>query len=71
LKQAFEAAGFPDITSHVLRKTVATLIKDAGLASRHVADQLGHAHVSMTEDKYFGRERVVSHGAPVLERLSW
>jgi integrase len=30
LKDAFQAAGFPDITSHVLRKTVATLIKDAG-----------------------------------------
>jgi integrase len=71
LKDAFETAGLAGMTSHVLRKTVATLIKDAGLPSRHAADQLGHAQVSMTEDKYFGRELIVTHGAPVLERLSW
>jgi integrase len=71
LKDAFEFAGLAGLTSHVLRKTVATLLKDAGLPSRHAADQLGHAQVSMTEDKYFGREIIVTHGAPVLEALSY
>lgn len=55
----------------MLRKTVATLIKDAGLTSRHAADQLGHAKVSMTEDNYFGRELIVATAVPVLEQLSW
>lgn len=47
LKDAFETAGLAGLTSHVLRKTVATLIKDAGLPSRHPANQLGHAKVSI------------------------
>ena len=41
------------MTSHVLRKTVATLMDQAGLSARAAADQLGHAKPSMTSDKYF------------------
>ena len=44
--------GVPDATSHSFRKSVATLIDDAGLSARIGADHLGHAHVSMTQDRY-------------------
>jgi integrase len=36
----------PDVSSHSFRKTVATLIDDAGLSARIGADHLGHAKVS-------------------------
>jgi integrase len=51
--------GLPDlpgyVTSHSFRKTVATLLDDAGLSARIAADQLGHAKPSMTMDTYMGR----------------
>ena len=40
------AAGPHWVTSHVLRKTVATLVDHAGLSTRAAADQLGHANTS-------------------------
>jgi integrase len=38
------------VTFHTFRKTVATLLDDAGLTARQVADILGHANPSMTQD---------------------
>ncbi len=49
--------GVPDVTSHSFRKSVATMIDDAGLSAGIGADQLGHAKVSMTQDKYMRRGR--------------
>lgn len=43
------------LTTHVFRKTVATVLDEAGLSAREVADQLGHSRVSMTQDVYMGR----------------
>jgi integrase len=60
--------GVPDVTSHSFRKTVATLIDDAGLSARIGADQLGHAQVSMTQDRYMARGRVHHQVAQLLER---
>lgn len=36
-------------------------MEQAGLSARDVADQLGHARVSMTQDVYFGR-RILGEG---------
>ncbi|MFD2467237.1 tyrosine-type recombinase/integrase [Amycolatopsis silviterrae] len=47
-----------DVTFKTLRKTVATLLDEAGLTARQIADILGHAHPSMTQDVYMGRNRV-------------
>ena len=44
------------VTSHSFRKTTATILDQAGLSSRLVADQLGHAKPSMTQDVYLGRK---------------
>ncbi len=60
--------GVPDISSHSFRKTVATLIDDAGLSARIGADHLGHAKVSMTQDRYMSRGRVHSQVAALLDK---
>ncbi|MDQ3763384.1 MAG: hypothetical protein M3460_17680 [Actinomycetota bacterium] len=31
------------VTSHVFRKTAATLLDEAGVSARKIADQLGHS----------------------------
>jgi len=56
------------VTSHSFRKTVATLIDDEGLSARIGADQLGHAKVSMTQDKYMSRGRVHTQVTELLDR---
>ncbi len=71
LKDAFKAAGFPDITSHIFRKSVATLMDHAGLSARAAADQLGHSAVSLTQDTYFGRKVADTGAARVLEDLAF
>ncbi len=60
--------GVPDISSHSFRKTVATLIDDAGLSARIGADHLGHAKVSMTQDRYMSRGRVHNEVANLLDK---
>ncbi len=37
------------------RKTVGTLLDEAGLTARQIADVLGHSHPSMTLNTYLGR----------------
>lgn len=65
-----EQLGVADATSHSFRKTVATLLDDAGLSARIAADQLGHARVSMTTDKYMARGRVHARIADVLDGVA-
>lgn len=55
------------ITSHTFRKTAATILDDAALSARLVADQLGHSRPSMTQDVYMGRRAVDSQAALALE----
>jgi integrase len=52
----------------VFRKTAATEMDRAGLSARQIADQLGHAKVSMTQDRYLGRRAVSSDAADALDR---
>ncbi len=67
-REVREALGLPDVSSHSFRKTVATLIDDAGMSARIGADQLGHARPSMTQDVYMSRGRVHTEVANVLDR---
>jgi integrase len=55
------------VTFRTFRKTVATLLDDAGLTARQIADILGHAHPSMTQDVYMGRGTVSRRGADALD----
>lgn len=63
-----DALGVPEVTTHSFRKTVATLIDDEGLSARIGADQLGHAKVSMTQDRYMTRGKVHAEVADLLDR---
>lgn len=69
IKDAFEKAGVGWATSHTLRKTTASLLDSAGLSAREIADQLGHAHPSMTQDHYLARNIASHRAADVLESL--
>ena len=55
------------MTSHSFRKTTATLLDQAGLSARVIADQLGHARPSMTQDVYMGRKAVDPRAVAALE----
>lgn len=55
------------LTSHNYRKTTATVMDDAGFSARQVADQLGHARVSMTQDNYMGRRVANPAAAEALD----
>jgi integrase len=55
------------ITSHTFRKTAATILDEAALSARLVADQLGHSRPSMTQDVYMGRRAVDFQAALALE----
>lgn len=66
LREAMDPLGFGWVTSHNFRKTAATLLDDAGLTVREIADQLGHKRVSMTLDTYFGRKQASPKVAELL-----
>jgi len=55
LREARGSGEFGWVTSHVFRKTCATLLDEGELSARQIADQPGHAKVSMTQDNYLGR----------------
>jgi len=69
LRAASSNAGFGHITSHVLRKTRATMLGHAGLSARAIAAQLGHANPSLTQDVYLGRKVASTGAAAALEAL--
>ena len=56
LRDVFARLGYPWVTSHVFRKTAATLLDGAGVSARKIADQSGHVQVSLTQDSYMGRK---------------
>lgn len=69
LRKARERAGFGWVTTHVFRRTVASVLHDSGLVPREVADQLGHADLR-TQRHYIGRAgEVVIDNSAALEDL--
>lgn len=60
-------AGYEWVTFHTLRKTVGTLLDDAGLSARQIADVLGHSHPSMTLNNYMGRGQASRASADALD----
>lgn len=56
------------VKSHIFRKTVATRLDEARLSAREIADHLGHAQPSMTQDVYMGRGVASAEAATVLSR---
>jgi integrase len=56
VKCVIRTSGFGWATPHTLRRTVATLLDQAGVPIARIADQLGHADPAMTARIYLGRD---------------
>lgn len=69
-RDATSRLGLGQVTFHAFRKSVATILDGAGLSARDIADQLGHAHVSMTQDVYMARRTNTRRAAVELERVA-
>ena len=65
LRKVFDRAGYPGITSHTFRRTVATLTTSlqAGVPMKVVSEQLGHSSLAITAGTY--RRRGRSRSCPV------
>ena len=61
--------GFEEVTTHALRKTAATGLDVAGMSARGIAEYLGHAKPSLTQDVYMSRNVGSSAAAEHLERM--
>jgi integrase len=55
------------VTSHVLRKTAATILDQGGMTARQIADILGHADPSMTLRVYLGRGLPNTRAGEILD----
>ncbi|MGH3454595.1 MAG: tyrosine-type recombinase/integrase, partial [Nocardioidaceae bacterium] len=55
------------VTSHNFRKSVATILDDAGHSGRQVADQIGHSQVSMAQNFYLARKVANPQAAKDIE----
>jgi integrase len=67
LRKARGDAALTWITSHTFRRTAATILDEAAVSARLVADQLGHSRTSMTQDYYLGRRPADSQAAVALK----
>lgn len=65
-REARGSEEFEWVTSHVFRKTAATIMDDAGLTARQIANVLGHARPSMTQDVYMSRTATDPRAASAL-----
>lgn len=66
LRTAMDACGYGWVTSHVWRKTVATVLDEAGLNLGEIADQLGNTR-KVVEKHYVQRRPTNERAAAALE----
>ncbi|SES06738.1 site-specific integrase [Lentzea albida] len=69
LRSVLEGSEWEGLHPHAFRHLVATQLDAAGLSAREIADYLGHAQVSMTQDVYMNRKSVGHRAADALEGL--
>lgn len=55
------------VTSHVFRKTAATVLDQAGLSARAIAGHIGHARPSITQDVYMDKRAAGREAAQALD----
>ncbi len=67
VRAALDYAGYSWAVPHTFRRTVATLLHEAGVPLVHIADQLGHADPTMTASVYLGRDQMT--GRPALAKV--
>ncbi|MFD7657891.1 tyrosine recombinase XerC [Actinosynnema sp. NPDC059797] len=69
LRRVLAETAWEGLHPHAFRHLVATRLDQAGLSAREIADYLGHAQVSMTQDVYMIRKTVGQAAADALEGL--
>jgi integrase len=69
LRDALDRAGYEWVTSHSMRKTVARVLKAAGLPVRDIADQLGQASTVVTERHYLEKGVRTERQVTVLDGM--
>lgn len=67
--EARERIGFPAVTTHSFRKTVATALDQAGMSAREIAEYLGHENPSITQDVYMAKNTGGKRAAAALNGL--
>jgi integrase len=67
--EARERLGFPTVSTHSFRKTVATALDEAGLSARAIAEYLGHENPSITQDVYMAKNTGGRRAAAALDGL--
>ncbi|MGN7799716.1 site-specific integrase [Leifsonia sp. 22587] len=68
-RDARERLGFPEVTSHSFRKTVATALDQAGMTAREIAEYLGHENPSLTQDVYMAKNTGGARAAAALNKV--
>ncbi|MHA6626927.1 tyrosine-type recombinase/integrase [Pseudonocardia sichuanensis] len=68
IRWSADQAGFPWVVSHVYRQTVISVLDDAELRTREVADHVGHAQIAQTQ-MYMQRRVASERAAAALEDL--
>lgn len=63
-----DALGYPELSTHSFRKTVATLLDREGLSATEIADYLGHENPSMTQDVYMNTVKGSQRAAQVMSQ---
>jgi integrase len=66
-RAVFDEAGYPWATSHTFRRTVGTLIDEAGAPVTLARDALRHTNANTTMSHYFGKRGDTSVAALILE----
>ncbi|MBG6215466.1 MULTISPECIES: site-specific integrase [unclassified Cryobacterium] len=68
-RMARERVGYPGVTTHSFRKTVATALDQSGLSAREIAEYLGHANPSLTQDVYMAKNTGGVRAAETMNSL--
>lgn len=69
-RDLLKAAGLPHVPLHAARATTASLLSEAGVPPKIIAEIMGHAQVSTTERHYIhGDERVHVNAMAAMETL--
>lgn len=69
-REARDRVGYPWLTSHSFRRTVATDLDNADLSARKISDQLGHSRIATTQNSYLQRRCTGHDAADALESLN-
>ncbi|AVL96165.1 Site-specific integrase [Microbacterium sp. Nx66] len=66
LRDRRDGLGYPGLSTHAFRKSVATILDKAGLSATEIADYLGHENPSMTQDVYMNTIKGSTKAAGIM-----